>query len=122
MSSQASILIVDDEFNFCKTLSSILEREGYVTTAVDNGRRAIKLVKKRPFDVILMDATMTVMSGVETYKKIKQIRPSAVIIFMTALRSEDLANAMIGESAYTVIEKPCDIDTVINVIEKSIKA
>ena len=66
-----------------------------------------------------LDVKMPVMSGVETYKKIKQIRPSAVIIFMTAFGLEDLANDMIGEGAYAVMEKPSDIDKVINMIEKS---
>ena len=38
---------------------------------------------------------------------------------MTAFAPEDLANDMIGEGAYALLKKPYDIDTVINMIEKS---
>ena len=119
MPKQISVLIVDDDANVCKTLSNILEKKGYATTVVDSGQRAIELSRERPFDVILTDVKMPVMSGVETYKKIKQYRPSAVIIFMTAFALQDLAKDMIGEGAYAVIEKPYEIDTVVNMIEKS---
>ena len=71
MPNQTSVLIVDDDANVCTTLSNILEKKDYVTTVVNNGQRAVELSKEKPFDVILMDVKMPVMSGVETYKKIK---------------------------------------------------
>ena len=118
MSNQGSILIVDDDANICRTLSEILEKKGYATTTVDSGRRAIELSKEKPFDVILMDVKMPVMGGVEVCKKIRQIRPSAAVIFMTAYAPEDLANDMIGKGAYALIKKPYDIDNMISLIEK----
>ena len=118
MPSLASILIVDDDANICRTLSEILEKKGYVTTAVDSGHRAIELSKEKPFDVILMDIKMPVMCGVEACKKIRQIRPSAAVVFMTAYAPEDLVSDMVGESGYMLIKKPYDIDNVISVIEK----
>ena len=119
MPNQTSVLIVEDDTNACKTLSQILEKKGYAITTTDNGQRAIELVEGMPFDVVLMDVKMPVMSGVEAYKRIKQIRPSAVVFFMTAFGLEDLANDMIGEGAYKVITKPYHIDNVINTIGKS---
>ena len=90
MDKKANILIVDDESSFRKTLSQILERKGYATSTADNGQSAIELFKKRPFDVVLMDVRMPVMSGVEAYKKIKQICPSTTIIFMAEFIAQDL--------------------------------
>ena len=119
MPNQASILIVDNESSFRKSLSDILEEKGYATTTADNGLRALKLLDERPFDVVLMDVRMPVMNGVEAYKQIKRIRPSTAIFFMTAFGLEDLANDMIGQDAYKVITKPYDIDALINMIDKS---
>jgi two-component system response regulator HydG len=79
MPKQISVLIVDDDANFCGTLSKVLEKKGYATIAAENGRRAIEIVKEKPVDVILMDVKMPVMGGVEAYKNIKQIHPSAVL-------------------------------------------
>jgi two-component system, NtrC family, response regulator HydG len=119
MPSRTSVLIADDDTNFCNTLSKILGKKGYAITTAENGRRAIELVQERSFDVILMDVKMPVMNGFEAYKDIKQIRPSAVVIFMTAFSIEDLVKDTIKDSAYAVIRKPLDIDSLVNMIEKS---
>ncbi|MDD5129429.1 MAG: response regulator [Candidatus Omnitrophica bacterium] len=119
MPEKTSVLIVDDDVNFCNTLAKILKRKGYATTTAENGQRALELVKERLFDVILMDVKMPVMSGLEAYKEIRQIRPSAVVIFMTAFSIEDLIKDAIKDGAYAAIKKPFDIDTIVNMIEKS---
>ena len=119
MPNQTNVLVVDDDANFCSTLSRILEKKGYATLNAENGQRAINLVKEKHVDVILMDIKMPVMGGVEAYKNIKKINPSAAVIFMTAFSVEDLVKDAIKDGAYAVIKKPFDIDTVINMIEKS---
>jgi DNA-binding NtrC family response regulator len=119
MPNQTSVLIVDDDTNFCFTLSKILEKKGYATTIAENGQRAIELLKEKAFDAILMDVKMPVINGMEAWKRIKQIRSSATIIFMTAFSVEDLIKEVIREGAYAVIKKPFDIDTVVNMIEES---
>ena len=119
MPNPTSVLIVDDDANFCGTLSKVLEKKGYAAIAAENGRRAIEIVKEKPVDVILMDVKMPVMGGVEAYKNIKQIHPSAVVIFMTAFSVDDLVKDAIRDGAYAVIQKPFDIDGVVNMIEKS---
>ena len=119
MSNPRSVLIVDDDANCCSTLSKILEKKGYAVTTAENGMRAIEFVKGRPFDVILMDIKMPIMNGMETYKNIKRIRPAAAAIFMTAFSVEDLFKETIREGVYAVITKPFNIDTVVNMIEKS---
>lgn len=121
MPNQTSVLVVDDDVNFCSTLSKILEKKGYAITTAENGQRAVDLIKEKPFDVILMDVKMPVMNGVEAYKKIRQIRKSSVVIFMTAFSIEDLIRETVKAGAYAVIKKPFDIDTVVNMIEKSKK-
>ncbi len=120
MSNKASILIVDDNVGICKTMSSVLKQKGYDVTTTDSGQSAIELSRERAFDVILMDIKMPVMSGVEASKKIKQNRPSAVVLFMTAFMPKDLAKDMVGEDACAVIQKPYDIDILIGRIQESI--
>ncbi|MFA5143721.1 MAG: response regulator [Candidatus Omnitrophota bacterium] len=121
MPNQTSVLIVDDDANFCNTLAKVLKKKGYITTTAENGQRAVDLVKERSFDAILMDVKMPVMDGVEAYKKIRQIRKSEVVIFMTAFSIEDLIKETVRDGAYAMVKKPFDIDTVVNMIEKSKK-
>jgi len=119
MVEKTSILIVDDDANFCNTLSKVLAMKGYQTSTAESGSRALDLLKERQFDVVLMDIKMPVMNGVETFKQIKAIKPGSVVILMTAFSVDDLVRDAIKEGVYAVIRKPFDIDSVINMIEKS---
>jgi len=131
MGDEASILIADDNINFCKTMSFVLERKGYAVTTTKDGPGAIQKVKERSFDVIFMDIKMPLMDGVQTYKRIKEIRdgvqtykrikeirPQAVVVMMTAYSVEDLVQEALREGAYGIIYKPLDIERVIALIEE----
>lgn len=119
--AKASILIVDDNIGQCKTMSFILERNGYAVAAADNGPEAIAIVEKSPVDIIFMDIKMPVMNGVEAYKKIKRISPGTKVIMMTAYAVEDLVEEALQEGAYAIIYKPLDIEKVLELVKKAIE-
>lgn len=119
MGENTKLLIVDDDVNFGYTLSKVLAKKGYETTTAKDGFRALELMKENEFDTVLMDIKMPAMNGVETYKKIKEIRPSTVVIMMSAFSVEDLIREAVKEGAYAVIRKPFEIETIINMIEKA---
>jgi len=116
---KAGILIVDDDVSFSKSLSLVLGRKGYAVTTARDGLEALARVKKRPFDMVFMDIKMPLMDGVETYKKLKKVRPEAVVVMMTAYAVEDLVQEALQEGAYDIIYKPLDIEKVIALIERA---
>ena len=64
MSEPARILVVDDNEDNRYTLTRRLEREGYEQVAVaTNGREALDLIARRPFDLVLLDIMMPEMNG-----------------------------------------------------------
>ena len=119
MSKKTRILIVDDDANFCNTLLKIMDKKGYDTTTAQSGQHALDLMKEKVFDVVFLDIKMPAMNGIETYKRIKVIRPGTIVIMMTAFSGDDLVREAIKEGAYTVLSKPFDIDAVLNTIEKA---
>ena len=119
MADKASILIVDDNVNLCKTLSLVLKRKGYVITISSNGLDAIERIKKEPFDMVLMDIKMPLLNGVETYRKIKKIRPDTVVLMMTAYAVDKLVQEALQEGVYGIVYKPLDIEKVISIIKKA---
>ena len=119
MKEKANILIVDDDISLCKTLSSILGRKDYAVTTAQDGPEAIARVKERPFDMTFMDIKMPLMNGVETYRRIKKIRPKAMVVMMTAYAVEELVQEALQEGAYGITYKPLDIERVIAVIEEA---
>ena len=122
MGEKASILIVDDNISLCKTISFVLGRKGYAVTTAQDGPEAIEKVKENPFDMIFMDIKMPLMDGVETYRRIKKIRPEAVVMMMTAYAVEELVQEALQEGAYGITYKPLDIERMVAVIEEAGKA
>jgi two-component system response regulator HydG len=116
---KTSILIVDDNVSQCKTMSLILRHKGYTVATANDGLEAIQKVEEQPFDMIFMDIKMPLMNGVETYRRIKEIRPGAVVMMMTAYSVEDLVQQALEEGASGVVYKPLDIERVLAIIEEA---
>jgi two-component system response regulator HydG len=122
LKEKARILIVDDNISLCKTMSFVLGRKGYAVATARDGPEAIEKVKETPFDVILMDLKMPVMDGVETHRRIKEIRPESVVVMMTAYAVEDLVQDALKEGAYAVLYKPLDMEKLVALIEEAREA
>lgn len=119
MNDKPSILIVDDNASLCRTMSFVLKRKGYEVAVAKDGPEAIAQVEQSPFDMIFMDIKMPLMNGVETYKRIKDIRPESVVIMMTAYAVEDLVQEALAQGAYGILYKPLDIERMISLIENA---
>ncbi len=87
------ILIVDDEEYNRKLLSTILKKYPVSYTEAVNGVEAIMEVKRNNYDLILMDARMPKMDGIEATKRIRNLngnsKNSIPIIALTAAVTED---------------------------------
>ena len=112
------IMIVDDNISIRKSMSLILELKGYSVTTARDGFEAIKKDKEIPSDVIFMDVKMPDMNGVETYRKIKQTRPDAVVIMMTAYAVKELVDEALQEGACRALDKPLNMDVVLRMIDE----
>ena len=101
------ILVVDDEERQRDIANGILTRLGYTVEAVSSGEEAIKYVKKRPVDLILLDMVMPKgINGRETYEEIIKIHPGQKAIIASGYaktKEVDLAQEL-GAGKY--IKKP----------------
>ena len=58
-----SILVVDDDASLCTLISHILEQQGHAVVTCDTGAEAVDLLRKRRFDVLLLDIGLPDMDG-----------------------------------------------------------
>ncbi|KAM7206984.1 putative histidine kinase [Rhypophila sp. PSN 637] len=70
------ILLAEDNTVNQRLAVKILEKYHHVVTVVGNGEEAVEAVKRRKFDVILMDVQMPVMGGFEATAKIREYERS----------------------------------------------
>jgi two-component system response regulator HydG len=120
MKPEFTILLTDDNKEFTQNLADILELKGYSVLTASDGFQALEIIKKTAVDLILMDIKMPLMNGVETYKKIKKIRPDTPVIMLTAFALEELIQESLQEGAFACLRKPLDFDELFATIEQAI--
>ena len=120
MSVKSKILVVDDNEEFCRNVTDILELRDYEVVTASDGFKALELVKQDGCDLVLMDIKMPVMDGVETFKKIKEMAPRIPVIIVTAYALEELVREALREGAYGFLKKPLDFDLLLILIDKAI--
>ncbi len=118
MQDKKKILVVDDEEQNIKLLSSLLRVEGYETDTAMNGREAVEKVKASPPDLILLDIMMPDMDGYEACGIIKSDAASAHIpvVIVTALSDRESKLRGLEVSANEFLTKPIDrVELVLRV-------
>ena len=113
-----SVLVVDDDTGVRDMLSSVLNDEGYVVEAVENGRKAIKACEKLFFDVALIDVELPDMKGTELLARLKEMRPKMVRIIVTGHPSLDSAMKSVNERADGYVLKPFEVTELLEKIRK----
>ena len=119
MSGKLRVLVVDDNEEFCKNVTDILELKGYEVMSAYDGFKGLEAVKENDFNLVLMDVKMPVMDGVEAYKKIKEIAADTPVIMVTAFAVEDLIREALQQGAYGSLKKPIDFDQSLELIEQA---
>lgn len=102
-----TVLIVDDALFMRVTISNMFKEWGYeVAGEASNGREAVELYKELQPDLVTMDVTMPVMSGIDAVKEIMPQFPDAKIVMITALGQQKLIREAIEHGAKDFITKP----------------
>lgn len=115
-----SVLVVDDEASIRKSLSGILEDEGFNVICASNGYEALKLVESEAPDIVLLDIWMQGMDGIETLKEIKKDSPFLPVIMISGHGNIETAVKATKMGAFDLIEKPLSIDKVILAINNAL--
>ena len=113
------VLLVDDEEKFLDVLSQRLGTRGIDAETSTSGEEALVKIKNRNFDAIVLDVMMPGIGGIETLKRIRKEYPELQIIMLTGRGSVDKAVEAMKEGAIDFMEKPADINTLMNKISEA---
>jgi DNA-binding response OmpR family regulator len=100
------VLIVDDDRDHAESLADVLEMRGHVGELARSGEDAVVQFAQTEFDLVLLDVKLPGMNGVETFLKLKKIRPTARVLMMTGFSLEQLIAQAIENGAIGVLYKP----------------
>jgi two-component system, NtrC family, response regulator PilR len=108
----ARILVVDDERSMREMLAILLRREGHEVAVAENGRSAIDLLNQRPFDLIVSDARMPDVDGLEVLRHARSVNPAIIAIMVTAYGSPDLIRGVAQLGVNDYVEKPFNTEVL----------
>lgn len=114
------VLVVDDQLFIRVSITKLLQEMGWEKAGeACNGREAIDLYRQLRPDLVVMDVTMPLISGIDALKVIKSSDPAARIILLTSIGQEDeIARAMeLGAIDYVL--KPFKKEDLIEVFERA---
>ncbi len=120
---RGNIIWVDDEIDHLKPHIISLEDKGYIITPISNGWDAIQSVQTNNYDLVLMDHFMPGIDGIETVRRIKEIKPELPVIMITKSEEEWLMDEAISEQVAEYLIKPVNPTQIFSackrVLEKS---
>jgi DNA-binding response OmpR family regulator len=100
------ILIVDDESDIRELIAKYLKKEMMTVTQAENGRKALALLERQEFDLVILDLMMKELDGFETLKLLREKNKSLHVIIVSA-REEDYDKILgLGLGADDYVTKP----------------
>ena len=115
-----TLLLVDDEETVLKVAKTMLSRLGFTVITAPDGKKAIDifLKKKDQINAVLLDMTMPVMDGKETFFKLKKIRKNIPVILSSGYNKKDTVKKFgFGEVLAGFIQKPYRLQELIKTLE-----
>ncbi|MBW1740178.1 MAG: sigma-54-dependent Fis family transcriptional regulator [Deltaproteobacteria bacterium] len=115
-----NLLVVDDDLSMREMLEVMLTSEGYNVECSEDGTKALRMLEKKNYDLILCDIKMSSVGGLEVLREAKNRQPQTVVIMISAFATTQTAVEAMKIGAYDFIPKPFKVDEVKQTIRNAL--
>ena len=114
---ESTIVIIDDDANFCKTLHDILEARGFNVIEIADPADVMQALMPDG-QVALLDMKLKGSSGLDVLKEIRERYPRQPVVLVTGYRQEmaEAVQTCLDMSAYACLYKPFEIEELVGVL------
>ncbi len=118
------ILAIDDDQNILNLEKTILEQKGFQVTLALSGPKALELLAKEAFDLILLDVMMPEMDGFAVCRKIKDDTrlKDVPVIFLTAKGGGEALAEGFESGAVMYINKPFTANKLLTIVNTMLES
>ena len=116
-SSNATILIVDDEKTVRRGLLKCLTRKGFYCEEAGDADEALECLENKAAELVILDIMMPGTSGSELLPRLRESFPDTAVVMATAVVDPDTIVKCMKDGAQDYITKPFDINQLVNNIE-----
>lgn len=118
--SARTLLVVDDDPAVHELLCAVLRPPDWQIDSAYDGVQGLQRVESRPYDLVLTDVRMPRLNGLELLHKIREIRPEAKVMVMTAESTPANIVRAIREQAFSYFSKPFSPSSVADLIAQAV--
>ena len=115
------ILVVDDENYMREIVRHALEDTGFQVEEAADGKAALQMIRRYPYDVIVTDLRMPGSPGEKILEEALSIFPETIVIIMTGFGNIQTAVEAIRCGAYDYLPKPFQLDELVMRVEKGLQ-
>ncbi len=107
-----TVLLVDDEDKIRNVCREGLKLLGYSVVTADNGERAVEIFKEMAdnIDIVVLDMIMPGLSGKETYRQLKQVKPDVKVLVASGYSIDVQEGDLLTDGCSLMIQKPFKIE------------
>jgi DNA-binding NtrC family response regulator len=113
------VFVIDDEEPFRRLLTKELARKGFEVEAAPDGEGALRALKEKSYDVILLDIIMPGMDGIAFMKKLMGDPAAPTIVVLTGKATIETAVEAMKYGAYDYLTKPYKLDELEMIIQRA---
>ena len=111
------VLVVEDDPDFAESLVIALGIRSCAVDVARTGEDAIRLFRKKTYDVAFMDIKLPGMNGVQSLQEILCFQPDARIVMMTGFSEASLLEKARQAGAMEVLRKPFRMRELLSIID-----
>jgi PAS domain S-box-containing protein len=117
-----TILVVEDEEFLLNAMRFLLESKGYNVLSAQDGVEAIEMYKKHIQEIalVLTDIGLPLMTGIEEFKKLQEIDPSAAVIFASGYFEPEIKAELLNAGAKGFLQKPYMPDEIFRTLREAL--
>lgn len=114
------ILLIDDEKSITDSLIRFLEFEGYKADAINDPLKAMELIEKTNYMVVISDISMPGKNGIELLSEIKKHNGMIQVIMITGFVTMENILSCLREGASDCLFKPLDLEQFRDAVEEAV--
>ncbi len=118
--SKGTILLVDDDPAILRGLKRILEREGYAVEAVTAADKALSLLGRQLFDLVITDLMMPGMDGLTLLAEIKKRSPHTPVVMLTGHGSMEVVVQALRRGVSDFVTKPYRPEELLHIVRREV--
>jgi CheY-like chemotaxis protein len=106
--SSGTLLIVDDEPMVRFVMTTVLSATGFTVLEAEDGKKALEIFSRHRGDIraVLLDLSMPVMDGEETYAELRRLSPAVPVVLLSGYNEKDSLNRFPAEALAGFLGKP----------------